>query len=87
MQLRNRAHYRFNPASPSLYRGLCFIADRTPTGYALYTPEEWSRPRSDPHLAVDARGRILRHGAWTGYTTAALVPAPECHAERAGLGE
>lgn len=81
MQLQNRAHYHFDPATPSLFRGLCFVADRTSTGFALYTPEEWAEPWSDPHLVVDPRGRILRAGAWTGYTIEALVrvdvPEPE----------
>jgi hypothetical protein len=77
MQLQNRAHYHFEPATASFYRGLCFIADRTSTGYALYTAEEWDRPRSDPHLVVDARGRVLERGAWTGYTAEALVRVPE----------
>jgi hypothetical protein len=77
MQLQNRALYRFDPATPSLYRGLCFIADRTSAGYALYTPEEWTRPSSEPHLVLDARGRVLQRGAWTGYTAEALVRVPE----------
>ena len=77
MQLQNRAHYHFEPATASLYRGLCFIADRTSAGYALFTPEEWDRAWSDPHLVVDARGRVLLRGAWTGYTAEALVRAPE----------
>jgi len=76
MQLQNRAHYQFNPATPSLYRGLCFIADQTANGYALYTSEEWVRPWSDPHLVVDAHGRVLQRGAWTGYTTQALMRVP-----------
>ena len=77
MQLRNRAHYHFHPAAPSLYRGLCFIADRTSTGYALYTPEEWDRAWSDPHFVVDACGRVLQRGAWTGDTAEVLVRVPE----------
>ena len=77
MQLQNRAHYRFDLRTAPLYRGLCFIADRTSIGYALYTPEQWDQPWSDPHLVVDARGRVLERGAWTGYTAEALVPAPE----------
>jgi len=77
MRLQNRAHYHFDPATPSLYRGLCFIADRTSTGYALYTAEEWDRAWSEPHLVVDARGRVLRRGAWTGYTVEALVRVAE----------
>ena len=77
MRLQNRAHYHFDPATPSLYRGLCFIADRTSTGYALYTAEEWDRAWSDPHLVVDPRGRVLQRGAWTGYTVEALVRVAE----------
>ena len=83
MRLQNRAHYHFDPATPSLYRGLCFIADRTSTGYALYTPEEWDRAWSDPHLVVDARGRLLQRGAWTGYTAEALVRVPETRPDAA----
>ena len=90
MQLQNRAHYHFDPTSPSLYRGLCFIIDRTSTGFALYTPEQWARPWSDPHLVVDGRGRILERGAWTGYTAEVLVPVLETHsdpvAEQGDLG-
>jgi len=77
MHLHNRAHYQFDPATAPLYRGRCFIADRTSTGYALYTPDEWDQPWSDPHLVVDARGRVLQHGAWTGYTAEALVRVAE----------
>jgi hypothetical protein len=77
MRLQNRAHYHFEPATASLYRGLCFIADQTSHGYALYTAEEWDRPWSDPHLVVDARGRVRHCGAWTGYTAEALVRVPE----------
>lgn len=74
MQLRNRGTYRFDAAIASLHRGLELVVDRTLHGYALYTPEEWDTPRSDPHLVVDSRGRILRRGAWTGYTIEALTP-------------
>jgi hypothetical protein len=77
MQLQNRAYYQFDPTATSLYRGRCFIADRTSNGYALYTPEEWDRPWSDPHLVVDARGRVLQQGTWTGYTAEALVRIPD----------
>ena len=77
MQLHNRACYQFDPSTVPLYRGLCFIVDRTSTGYALYTPAQWDRPWSDPDLVVDARGRILERGAWTGYTTEALVRIAE----------
>jgi hypothetical protein len=73
MQLQNRTHDHFDPTSPSLYRGLTFIADRTSIGYALYTPQQWDQPWSDPHLVVDAHGRILERGAWTGYTAEALA--------------
>jgi hypothetical protein len=76
MQLRNRGAYRFDDAATSLYRGLELIADRTLHGYALYTPAEWDTPWSDPHFVVDRRGRILRAGAWTGYTVEELVPVP-----------
>ena len=81
MQLQNRAHYHFEPATASLYRGLCFIADRTSTGYALYTPGQWDRPWSDPYLVVDAHGRVLERGAWTGYTAEALVRVPETRSD------
>jgi hypothetical protein len=78
MQLRNRGIYRFDDATASLYRGLEVIADRTLYGYALYTREEWDTPWSDPHLVVDRRGRILRQGAWTGYTAEELTPVRDC---------
>ena len=74
MQLRVRGVYRFDEATASLYRGLELIADRTLYGYALYTATEWDAPWSDPHFVVDARGRILSQGAWTGYTVEELVP-------------
>src|SRR5215203_2673144 len=74
MQLRNRGVYRFDEATASLYRGVELIADRTLYGYALYTAMEWGTPWSDPHFVVDTRGRILRRGAWTGYTVEELVP-------------
>ena len=77
MHLQNRAHYRFDLRTAPLYRGLCFIADRTSSGYALYTPQQWDQPWSDPHLVVDARGRVLERGAWTGYMAEALVLVPE----------
>jgi hypothetical protein len=76
--------YRFDEATASLYRGLELIADRTLHGYALYTAAEWDTPWSDSHFVVDARGRILRRGAWTGYTAEELVPVPD--AERAAPG-
>jgi hypothetical protein len=76
MQLRNRGVYRFDEGTVSPYRGLELIADRTLQGYALYTAAEWDTPGADPHLVVDPRGRILRAGAWTGYTVEALVPVP-----------
>jgi hypothetical protein len=77
MHLRNRGVYRFDAAAPSLYRGLELIADRTLHGYALYTAAEWGVPRSEPHFVIDIRGRILRRGAWTGYTVEGLVPMPD----------
>ena len=77
MPLQNRALYQFDDTTASLYRGLHLIADRTLNGYALYTPEEWDTPRSDPHFVIDARGRILRHGGWTGYTVEELVPVSD----------
>ena len=77
MLLRNRALYQFDDMTASLYRGLRLIADRTLSGYALYTLEEWDVPRSDPQFVVDARGRILRHGSWTGYTVEELVPVSD----------
>jgi hypothetical protein len=77
MHLHNRALYRIDDAITSLYRGLELIADRTLNGYALYTPEEWDTPRSDPHFVIDARGRILRNGCWTGYTVEELVPCSD----------
>jgi len=76
MHLRNRGVYRFDAAAPSLYRGIELIADRTLHGYALYTAAEWDVPASEPHFVVDTRGRILRRGAWTGYTAEELVPVP-----------
>jgi hypothetical protein len=57
----------------SLYRGLHFVAERTRNGYALHTLEDWCRGSSDPHFVVDARGRILHQGSWTGYTAEELV--------------
>jgi len=77
LYLRNRGTYRFNDAAASIYRGLRFIADRTLNGYALYRPEEWDAPRSDPRFVVDAHGRIRCRGAWTGYTVEELVPIGE----------
>lgn len=74
MRLQNRGIYRFGEGTASLYRGLDFVADQTANGYALYTLEEWGIPWSEPHLVVDGRGRILHHGAWTGYTVEELVP-------------
>jgi hypothetical protein len=78
MQLRNRRIYRFDEATASLYRGLEVVAERTLYGHALYTREEWDMPWSDPHLVIDPRGRILRLGAWTGYTAEELTPVRDC---------
>jgi hypothetical protein len=77
MHLRNRGVYQFNDAAASIYRGLRFVVDRTLNGYALYTPEAWDVPRSDPCFVVDAHGRLRHQGAWTGYTVEELVPIGE----------
>ena len=81
MHLCNRGVYQFNDAVASIYRGLRFVADRTLNGYALYTPEEWDVPWSDPHFVVDAHGRIRCQGAWTGYTVEELVSTGQARSE------
>src|SRR5689334_14163536 len=84
MYLRNRVVYMFDDRTASLYRGLRFIENRTLNGYALYTPDEWSTPATDPQFVVDSHGRIRHHGSWIGYTVEELVPCEETiHARRA----
>ena len=77
MHLRNRVVYMFDDRTVSLYRGLRFIADQTLNGYALYTPDEWSTPATDPQFVVDSHGRIRHRGSWTGYTVEELVACEE----------
>jgi hypothetical protein len=67
----------FSDRTASPYRGLRFIADQTLTGYALYTPDEWATPGSDPQFVVDTHGRIRHRGSWTGYTIEELVPCED----------
>ena len=76
LRLQDRGHYRFDGMAASLYRGLRFVAERTRNGYALHRLEDWRRGSSDPHFVVDARGRILHRGFWTGYTAEELVAIP-----------
>ena len=73
LRLRDGGHYRFDDEAASLYRALRFVAERTRNGYALHTLEDWRHGSPDPHFVVDARGRILHGGSWTGYTAEELV--------------